>query len=80
MQAIIVANLDVLHPSDNDMFLLHFRQYQELTEAGVLQEIQVTKLEGHQDKEKGMKHYVTPNGVSSLVKHFIQKAGTHIWI
>lgn len=52
------------------------RFYKELTEADILKEISVESIEGHQDKEPGTKHYVTPDGVSSLVKHFIKAAGT----
>ena len=52
----------------------YYRDYKELVEAGVLHELTGT-IHGHQDKVKGTKHYVTPTGCSSLVKHYINKAG-----
>lgn len=55
-------------------FPLHFSHYSELTEKGVLQRLS-TEIDGHQDKVPGTQHYVTPDGVSSLVKHYINKAG-----
>jgi len=56
------------------MFLCS-RHYKELVEEGILQEIEISSVEGHQDKDKGMKHFVTPAGVSSLVKYYVTKAG-----
>lgn len=51
----------------------HASHYNELTEKGVLQRLSLD-IEGHQDKVPGTKHYVTPDGVSTLVKHYLNKA------
>jgi hypothetical protein len=51
-----------------------FSYYTELTEKGVLRELG-TNIEGHQDKVPGTKHFVTPDGVSAIVKYYVNKAG-----
>ncbi|XP_045214188.2 renalase-like isoform X2 [Mercenaria mercenaria] len=51
----------------------HAKYYAELTEKGVLQRLDC-EIEGHQDKVPGTKHFVTPDGVSSLVKYYVNKA------
>ena len=59
--------------------LIYFREYKDLVDANVLQELTGT-IQGHQDKIKGTKHYVTPAGCSSLVKHYLNKAGTGFYL
>lgn len=51
----------------------HASHYMELLEKCVLQKLS-GEIEGQQDKVPQTIHYVTPDGVSSLVKHYISKA------
>lgn len=49
------------------------RYYEELINAGVLAPL-TTKVVGMKVTDEGTKHYVTPSGVSSIVKHFMKEA------
>lgn len=51
-----------------------FRLYEELLSAGVLEPLQQSIINCH-EYEAGTKHFVAPNGVSSIVKYFINKSG-----
>ncbi|XP_037782200.1 renalase-like isoform X1 [Penaeus monodon] len=52
---------------------LHTTYYEELINAGVLAPL-TTKVVGMKVTDEGTKHYVTPSGVSSIVKHFMKEA------
>ncbi|XP_071540579.1 renalase-like isoform X3 [Panulirus ornatus] len=52
---------------------LHSSYYEELINAGVLIPLS-SKVLGMRTSDEGTKHYVTPNGISSIVKHFIKEA------
>ena len=59
--------------------LCDFRLYEELLSAEVLQPV-TGLIEGENDHPfyappEGTKHYMTPTGISSLVKYFINKSG-----
>ncbi|KAH3867903.1 hypothetical protein DPMN_031040 [Dreissena polymorpha] len=41
--------------------------------------IDVASIEGHSDKQPDTKHYVVPEGISALVKHFVNKAGKNFY-
>ncbi|KAL4240187.1 hypothetical protein ACF0H5_000981 [Mactra antiquata] len=56
-----------------DYHLKHSSYYEELTKAQVLVKLK-EDIVGHQDKEPGTTHYVTPEGCSSLVKYFVNKS------
>ena len=49
--------------------------YKELQENRILTELS-EPLEGDRSEE-GTKHFVTPNGINSLVKFYLQKSGTN---
>lgn len=51
----------------------HARPYAELIENGVLKQFNGT-IEGHNNSAEGTKHFVTPTGVGSLVKHYLNKS------
>ncbi|XP_063968829.1 renalase-like isoform X1 [Lytechinus pictus] len=57
----------------------HSRYYKDLTEAGLIQPLS-GKIEGIKEKyvNPETKNYVTPKGISSIVKHFIQKSGASV--
>ncbi|XP_042238920.1 renalase-like isoform X2 [Homarus americanus] len=52
---------------------LHNLYYEELINAEVLTPLN-TKVAGMKRSEEGTKHYVTPRGISSIVKHFMKEA------
>ncbi|XP_076069546.1 renalase-like isoform X2 [Oratosquilla oratoria] len=54
---------------------LHKSYYDDLVHDGVLVPLRC-KLLGMKAMEEGTQHYVTPSGVSSIVKHFIAQAQT----
>ncbi|XP_052782750.1 renalase-like [Mya arenaria] len=56
----------------------HEQMYTELLDAAIFKQIDVKSMEGHQDKQPGLKHYVVPNGISSLVKYFVNKSGSTV--
>lgn len=53
-----------------------FSIYEGLTAEGVLQEFH-EKLENDKFTESGATKFITPNGVSSLVKYFLKKSGMY---
>ncbi|XP_062331169.1 renalase isoform X1 [Osmerus eperlanus] len=56
----------------------HNSFYEELLAHGVLKRLE-SSVEGMVTKEEGHKNYVTPEGVSSIVKHFLnQSAGAEV--
>ena len=48
--------------------------YEELLAHGVLKPLE-SSVEGMVTREEGLKNYVTPEGVSSIVKHFLKQSG-----
>lgn len=56
---------------------IHHSFYEELLANGILAPL-VTSVEGMMSKEEGLKNYVTPNGVSSIVKHFLKESGADL--
>ena len=48
--------------------------YEELLAHGVLKPLE-SSVEGMVTKEEGHKNYVTPEGVSSIVKYFLKQSG-----
>ncbi|XP_068455372.1 renalase isoform X2 [Clinocottus analis] len=58
-------------------FKSHFRFYSELVSAGVLQPLD-SLVEGLKHRD-GEQHYVTPRGMSSLVKHFLSQSGADLF-
>lgn len=56
----------------------HSGIYSELIQAGLLMAIDVASIEGHSDKQPDTKHYVVPEGISALVKHFVNKADASV--
>lgn len=52
---------------------LHEPFYEELVGAGILSPL-TCKFEGMKNTAEDTKHFVTPQGISSLVKHFLKKA------
>jgi len=59
----------------------HSEIYSELVKDGVLVPMDASKVAGmHAPKqgEEGTKHYVVPNGMSNLVKHFFKKSGVTV--
>lgn len=75
------GNLEIL---DTDMgpvlatltliILCCFRFYEELELEGVLKPM-TSVIDGDSRQDDGTKHYVPPRGMSSLVKHFVNKSG-----
>lgn len=58
------------------MLDLHtFRFYSELLSAGVLQPLD-SLVEGLKHRD-GDENYMTPQGMSSVVKHFLSQSGRH---
>lgn len=53
-----------------------FREYEELLSKGVLEPLQLSINNCH-EHEAGTKHYVAPNGMSSIAKYFINQSGCH---
>uniref|UniRef100_A0A1A8G054 Renalase, FAD-dependent amine oxidase n=1 Tax=Nothobranchius korthausae TaxID=1143690 RepID=A0A1A8G054_9TELE len=56
----------------------HHSFYTELLSAGVLQPVDC-QIEGLQQKD-GSKNYVTPRGISSVVKHFLSDSGADLFL
>ncbi|XP_034413960.1 renalase isoform X2 [Cyclopterus lumpus] len=57
--------------------LSHFRFYSELLSAGVFQPLD-SLVEGQKHKD-GNQDYMTPLGMSSVVKHFLSQSGAHLF-
>eukprot|EP00095_Tigriopus_kingsejongensis_P010837 maker-scaffold332_size203095-snap-gene-1.19 protein:Tk10837 transcript:maker-scaffold332_size203095-snap-gene-1.19-mRNA-1 annotation:"hypothetical protein DAPPUDRAFT_327763" len=51
----------------------HKSFHEELVSAGLLKPL-TADIAGHRSKDSGMTNYVTPKGVSSLVKHYFTKS------
>jgi len=52
----------------------HQDVYEELISAGLLHHLNPKDISGSRHEDDGTKHYVTPQGMSSLVKHFFSKS------
>ncbi|EFX70880.1 hypothetical protein DAPPUDRAFT_327763 [Daphnia pulex] len=50
----------------------HSKYYQELLSVGILEPLKLNINNCH-EHEAGTKHYISPNGMSSLVKYFLNK-------
>jgi len=57
---------------------VHQDIYEELISSGILQSIDPKEINGFRRGEIEMNHYVAPNGMSSLVKHFFNRSGVSI--
>ena len=56
------------------VFLLFHRLYSELRVKGILAPMKGEVVGANRFDEPGAQHYVTPLGVSTLVKYFLQQA------
>ncbi|XP_012989382.1 renalase isoform X2 [Esox lucius] len=56
---------------------IHHNFYEELLASGVLKPL-VSLVEGEVVKVGGQKNYITPTGVSSIVKHFLKQSGAEV--
>ncbi|XP_068247553.1 renalase-like isoform X2 [Palaemon carinicauda] len=56
---------------------LHSMYYEELIGAGILAPL-TCSIEGMKDSAEGTNHYVTPKGISSVVKHFMNSANIDV--
>ncbi|KAM6951436.1 renalase isoform 2-T2 [Aplochiton taeniatus] len=56
---------------------IHHSFYEELLAHGVLRPL-TSSVEGMVSREEGLKNYVTPTGVSSIVKHFLTESGAEV--
>jgi len=57
---------------------LHQEMYSELVNAGVLVNFDPKGIQGFRGGESGTKHYYSPDGMSSLVKHFFNRSGAEV--
>ncbi|XP_026993483.1 renalase isoform X2 [Tachysurus fulvidraco] len=57
---------------------IHKSFYQELLTHGVLKPLEATVV-GMMAMEEGTEHYVTPSGMSSIVKHYLKEAGAEVF-
>ncbi|XP_062382961.1 renalase-like [Sardina pilchardus] len=57
---------------------IHQSFYEELLAHGVLSPL-VTSVEGMMSREEGLTNYVTPKGVSSIVKHYLKESGAEVF-
>ncbi|KAL0984129.1 hypothetical protein UPYG_G00137480 [Umbra pygmaea] len=55
----------------------HHKFYEELLAHGILEPL-ASLVEGEVMKDQGQKNYVTPSGVSSIVKHFLKHSGAEV--
>ena len=62
--------LGILHKIN--LIISSFRVYEELLHGGILEPLKLNINNSH-EHEAGTKHYISPNGMSSLVKYFINK-------
>ncbi|XP_030631552.1 renalase isoform X2 [Chanos chanos] len=56
---------------------IHSSFYEELLDHGILKPLETT-VEGMMSKEEGLLNYVTPMGVSSIVKHYLKESGAEV--
>jgi len=58
----------------------HGEIYKELLSNNVLVPLDINRIDGGEayNKGEGTKHYVAPNGTSSIVKHFFKKSGVDV--
>jgi len=52
--------------------------YDELISAELLKDLNPQEIAGFRHGDDGSKHYVTPQGMSSLVKHFFKRSGVSV--
>lgn len=58
-----------------DYFLCRF--HEELISAGILTPLR-SEIEGNRSRDPSVSHHVAPQGVSSIVKHFLNQSGTGV--
>ena len=63
-----------MHPK---MLFDHRKQYSELKSLGLLSPL-TSNIQGMKEDQEPTEHFVTPRGVSSIVKHFFSKAGVTV--
>ncbi|KAG9345993.1 hypothetical protein JZ751_007808 [Albula glossodonta] len=56
---------------------IHQSFYEELLAHNVLKPL-VANVEGMMKKEEGLRDFVTPKGVSSIVKHYLRESGAEV--
>lgn len=56
----------------------HKDLYSELLSAGILVNFDPTGIEGFRSSEPGSLHYYSPQGMSSIVKHFFTRSGAEV--
>ncbi|XP_026869228.2 renalase isoform X1 [Electrophorus electricus] len=56
---------------------VHKSFYEELLLHGIIKPLEAT-IEGLISNEEGSVNYVTPSGVSSIVKHYLKESGAHV--
>ncbi|XP_063077429.1 renalase isoform X2 [Engraulis encrasicolus] len=56
---------------------IHHSFYEELLAQGILRPL-TSSVEGMMSREDGLKNYVTPKGVSSIVKHYLKESGAEV--
>ncbi|XP_041939454.1 renalase isoform X2 [Alosa sapidissima] len=57
---------------------IHQSFYEELLAHGILCPL-VSSVEGMMSREEGLTNYVTPKGVSSIVKHYLKESGAEVF-
>ncbi|XP_058262596.1 renalase [Hemibagrus wyckioides] len=57
---------------------IHKSFYQELLTHGIFEPLEAT-VEGMMTMEEGTVHYVTPSGMSSIVKHYLKESGAEVF-
>lgn len=57
---------------------IHRRFYDELLLNGIFKPLHTT-VEGFMTKEEGIANYVTPFGMSSIVKHYLRESGAEVF-
>ncbi|TSK14633.1 Renalase [Bagarius yarrelli] len=57
---------------------IHKSFYQELLSHGIFKPLEAT-VEGMMAMEKGTVHYVTPSGMSSIVKHYLKESEAEVF-
>ncbi|ROL48453.1 Renalase [Anabarilius grahami] len=56
---------------------IHSSFYEELLAQDILKPL-IAPVEGMMSKEEGIVNYVTPHGVSSIVKHYLKESGAEV--
>ena len=53
-----------------------FRYYKELEDCGLIKPM-TCEVENDKNRPDGTSHYITPSGMSSLVKHYLSTSGLY---